>query len=205
MIQTNSTDLLRRFELSENPYEHLQHLKWNDKLAVAVSLQKMKSEKLMLKFDVYCFKEPNQIYGYPLKILAKKDFPFLSKLNNFISMASESGLISKWLEGCGSQSMFEKKPLYEYMEVKFEMLMSFVAILVSLQVFALLIGVLERAAYKKVYVEKNNSFWRYVEIWISPDRCFSVAENEFLITVKAERLKNLPKPCTSTPRRFRFE
>lgn len=135
-----------------------------------MSLEEVKNEGLISRLGLYCFKSPNHIHEYSLKILASKNFPLLTELNQFIQMATEAGLIVKWLKGYRFASMYEKKPLFEYIEVKMEMFVCFVIIVGSLQVFTCFIGTLEKIAYEKIQLQKVSPFWRRVDIAINPYR-----------------------------------
>lgn len=172
----------RKFEIVSNPYEHLQHLQWNDKLAVAVSLETVKNEDFISKLNLFCFSSPNRIYEYPLKILAKKRFAHMIKLNRFLEMTSESGLIVKWLKGFNFDAS-EKEPLYQYVVVELETFLVLVVVTVCLQIFAFFVIILERKAYMKIHTRTDTPAWRFIDKTINPDRYF-LMENLYDINIK---------------------
>lgn len=94
--------MLNRFEVVENASIYFEELKWNNKLAVAVSYEeshsKTKDVPFEFKKEFYCFAHKDIIYEYSLKMLVRKDFRLLKELNNFIKYANECGLIDKWLK-----------------------------------------------------------------------------------------------------------
>lgn len=165
---------MRGFEIFESPYDYLRQLTWNDHLAVAISLERVKNEQLISRLNLHCLSSPNNIHEYPLKILASKEYPFLTELNQFIQMAIENGLIVKWLKGIRLTPSSEKTSLYEYSGVSFESLVILIAIWCCIHLFNCFIAVVEKIAYEKVHVEKVQSFWRYVEMSINPDRYFLI-------------------------------
>lgn len=167
-----------------NPYEHLQHLHWNDKLAVAVSLETVKNDDFISKLNLFCFNGPNRIYEYPLKILAKKHFPHMVKLNRFLEMASESGLIVKWLKGFNFD-VSEKEPLYQYVAVEFETFLVLIVITTCMQIIAFFVIILERRAYMKIHTQTDTPTWRFIDKTINPDRYF-LMENLYDINAKNE-------------------
>lgn len=69
----------------------------NADLAVAVSLEHARNNKLIPMSEIYCFENGEQIWKYPTKILVRNDFPLLNELNAFINQAISNGLMEKWL------------------------------------------------------------------------------------------------------------
>lgn len=163
--------LLRNYEIVSNPYEHLQHLEWNDTLAVAVSLETVKNDELFSRLNIICFNAPNRIYEYPLKILAKKRFAHLVKLNRFLELASEAGLIVKWLKGFNFD-MSEKEPLYEYAEVEVEIFFILGVITTCLHIIAILLIILEWKTFMKIHTQTNARAWQLIDKMIDSDRYF---------------------------------
>lgn len=148
----------------------MEQLHWNDNLAVAVSLERVRSEELISKFGIYCFTGPNHIHGYPLKILAVKEFPLLDDLNEFIKRASESGLIVKWLKGYRYGPTSDKKPLFEHMEVNSLLMMCVIIILFMTLFVCYLIAILEKKVYEKIHQQNAHSCWRYIDFMMNPNR-----------------------------------
>lgn len=109
-----------------------------------------------------------------MKILASKEFPYFAELNDFIKMASESGLIVKWLRGCRFESKTDKKPLYEYIEVKMEMFICFIIIVVGMHILTFCVACLERRAFREMHEQNVNPVWSRVEALINPHRNFVV-------------------------------
>lgn len=174
--------MLDKFEILKDPKDHLRKLEWNDKLAVAVSLARVKHDKFISRLNFHCFNNPNTIYEYSLKILTSKEFPLMDELNNFIHRASEGGFIVKWLKGFLFGQFIEKKPLFQYVEVKIETLKFIFVIFTCLLLAAFLQAVLERIVHRKIQV-KNTGFWKYVEMTIDSNRYFFI-ESFFIEKMK---------------------
>lgn len=174
--------MLCKYEIVSDPFEHLQHLQWNDTLAVAVSLETVKNEESISKLNFFCFNGPNQIYEYPLKILAKKHFPYMGKLNRFLEMASESGLIVKWLKGFNFDAS-EKEPQYEYAVVEMESFLMIVVTTTCLHILAFLFIYLERKTFKKIRSDTVSRSWQFVHKIINSDR-YHLKENLYDINRK---------------------
>lgn len=161
--------MLHKFKVVSKPHELLDTLPWNDTLAVAVSLETVKNEELISRLNLFCFDEPNRIYGYPLKILARRSFAHMHELNRFIELADESGLILKWLKGSTFRES-EKVPQFQYAAVELEIFLVLVVITVCLQTIAIGIVFLERKAHMETRNDIGSSVWRFVEKVINPDR-----------------------------------
>lgn len=163
--------LLYKYKVVSDPYEYLQYLEWNDTLAVTASLETVKNDEFISKLDIFCFNAPNRIYEYPLKILTKKRFAHLMKLNQFIEIASEAGLILKWLKGFNFD-VFEKEPLYQSADVEMETFFLLVVVTTCLHILAIFIIWLERRTFMKIHKETNARAWRFIDKTINPDRYF---------------------------------
>lgn len=163
--------MLSKYEIVSNPFEHLQHLQWNDSLAVAVSLENAKNDEIVSRLNIFCFNGPSRIYEYPLKILTKKHFKHMTKLNRFLEMTIESGLIVKWLKGFNFD-LSEKEPLYQYAIVEMESFLMVVVITSCLHAVAFLLIYLERKTYMKIHRETVSRTWQIVDKTINPDRYF---------------------------------
>lgn len=71
-------------------------LKNNPTLAVAVSHEHARKNRLIPYSQMYCFEKSEAIYEYAPKFLVRDKFPFLVELDEFIRLADASGLIMKW-------------------------------------------------------------------------------------------------------------
>lgn len=157
-----------------NPSEYLPELERNDKLAVAVSLANVRNDENYLRLDLFCFDSANHIYEYPLKILASKHFPFMAELNRIIEMATETGLTVKWLNGIQNGPIREIKPLFEYIEVTFEMFTVFLVIVCGLYVFSIFILIIEKITFKQIRMQSIKPIWRFTDMMINSKRYFHV-------------------------------
>lgn len=168
--------MLDKFEIITNPYQHLRELQFDERLAVGVSFEHVQNDELVNRQNIFCFESPNHIYSYSMNVLTSKDFPYLAELNRFIKMASESGLVVKWLKGYTFGSVPEKKSSSEYVEVKLEMYVYLVLIALSLQILACLIAIIESTAFKKIHMDNARPFWRIIEMTVNPYRYFLMGD-----------------------------
>lgn len=166
--------MLHKFVTVSDPYEHLPELGWNDKLAVAVSLANVKNNEDFLRLDLFCFRGANHIYEYPLKILASRHFHFMAELNRIIEMATESGLTVKWLKGIQNGPIREIKPLFEYIEVTFEMFAAFLVIVAVMFIFTIFILVVERITFRNIRMQNIKPIWKFSDMMINSKRYFYV-------------------------------
>lgn len=184
--------MLREFVTVSNPYEYLSELEWNDKLAVAVSLANVENDENILKLDLFCFNNQNHIYEYPLKMFASKQFPFMVELNRIIKMATESGLIVKWLKGIQYGPICEIKPLFEYIDVTFEMFAVFLVIISSMYLFTIFILIIERITFKEIQLQNVRPLWRFTDMMINAKRYYLVeffCQHPFKL-IRFKRLQN---------------
>lgn len=164
---------LNKFKIVENIDEHLRQIEWNNELAVATSIERVRRLRYQFGLNVHCFNYLNNIYAYPLKFLASEHFLYLNELNRFIQHASDGGLIVKWLENV--EQFSEKRSLYTYSEVHLESLYG-VGILFFILIFAFLVLILEKVVKKKVQIQNANQMWRYIEMAIDPYRHFLLSD-----------------------------
>lgn len=164
--------MLQNFEIFNDPNIYLKRLEWDNKLAVAVSREQMRNDETLSGMHIYCFKNPNHIYEYPMRILTTKKFRHLSQLNRFIEMISESGLIGKWLRGIQFGQFGEKKSQIKYSEVDMEVIWVLMVIIAILMLFSTYVLYVERAMDKRDKNKPNARIWRIIKMLIDPDRHF---------------------------------
>lgn len=166
------------------PDEYLSQLKWNDKLAVAVSFELSRSYAPMgnvefnVQRDIYCFDHRNNIYGYPLKILIQMDFPFLNELNRFTQRVIESGLIEKWLSQYRLHGKEKFQMSYTIVQTEYFYVLFFIFTLMS--IVAILTFIFERIVHQKVRTPNSSSHWRFIEMCIDPYRHFFLDTFEWI-------------------------
>lgn len=124
-----------------------------------------------------------------MKILTKKRFAHLTKLNRFLEMASEAGLTVKWLKGFIFDA-FEKEPLYEYAEVEVEIFFILGVITTCCHIIAILFIILERKTFMEIHTQTNARNWQFIDKMINPDRYFL---NESLYDINTKNDKKTKK------------
>lgn len=93
------------------------------------------------------------------------------KLNRFLEMASEAGLIVKWLKGFNFD-VSESEPQYQYAVVEVEIFFILGIITTCLHIIAFLVIILERKAFMKIHTQTNARAWQLIDKIINPNRYF---------------------------------
>lgn len=163
---------MQNFKVSNNLTEYLNQLDWNNKLAVATSLERVRNDRLLSK-SVYCFDESNNIQTYPLKIFMRKGFNLQKKLDRFIEYTIENGVIVKWTRKNTFRSFVEERRIQmDYDEVKAEIFKFFVPVILGVSLGAFVIMVFEVIVHTKVHSHGSAKLWRYIQMMIDPERYF---------------------------------
>lgn len=146
----------------------LNQLTWNNKLAVAVSHERIQDNLLLRKSHIYCFDKSQSIHGYFTRFLIGEHFPYLQQLNDFIEKASSSGLISHWIKMNRMKTYFyEQKFIIPHIVI-----LGVWVIFSSLSCFSIFVYFAERIIYKKNREANVKNFWIIAEMLIDPDRHF---------------------------------
>lgn len=147
---------------------YLRQLKWDDKLAVATTIEQMPPS---FESMAYCFDYFENFYEYSLSILMRKDFPLSAELNEFIQQASDNGFIAIWLKQNQLQSPIQTEiDKKEFQPVNMDTMYYLVIFYLVISVGLLLIVTAERFIYEKVRCENSAKIWRVLEMAIDPYR-----------------------------------
>lgn len=150
---------------------YLNRLDWNDKLAIATSLERVRNDRYFPKF-IHCFGDLNNIQKYPMRIFMRNDFPLRSDLNRFIGRLSENNLITRWMKQHSFGSRVENERQFRYIEIAIDDYLVIGLICVCVLILACIVFALERLVYKKARTCSATRFWRYLEMVIDPYRYF---------------------------------
>lgn len=149
----------------------MSQLDGNPRLAVAISLAHAHNSYLISASQIYCFKKSEIIYDHAVQFLVSKNFPYASKLNKFIEMASEGGLINKWYSKARISALYkygERVNGQVSMEELYGGLMIW-GIAVMSPIFSFL---LEIVVHKRARARNSSRFWMRAELLINADRHF---------------------------------
>lgn len=123
--------------------------------------------------NIYCTNNHALVNGHEVKILMKKHFPLVKKLNSFLRNAVEGGLVKKWL---ANEEVFRKFDRIDpfYSAVTTEALMGFglyfvVGTTLSL---AFLTAIAEQIIDKRAKQPNAKKFWIIADKAIDPQRYF---------------------------------
>lgn len=172
LLQQNRTyppDLLEKFQFCEDIDVCLNQIESNEKLAVAVSYEHVRSSLLLLKSKIHCFDKNESIQEFAVRFLVRKNFTFTNQLNDVIRFANDNGLIVHWLEMNRMIPHFHDNPtvLSIYVDIQAVWI-----VFTSLIGFAVFVLIAERIIHRKSIEINNGRFWFIAEILIHPDRQF---------------------------------
>lgn len=161
--------MIDNFEICTNLEYCLNQLEQKGKIAVGITRSYALNEQNPLNPQFYCFEKSEHIYEYDPKILMRKKFPHQKRLNRFIEMASESGLIEKWRKKTGIST---KKMEIIQNNIKSNNFHGIFIAFTVLSTSIVLIFILERFVHKKAQASNPSTFWLYLDMHISADRFF---------------------------------
>lgn len=168
-MQTYRTKSLQH-EISDNFYDNLRQLEWNDKLSVAASRMDVRNNRQLSPL-VFCFDYPNIIHDYSLKFLMRQQCSFMKELDSFIQRAYESGLMIKWLKG-KTNIVVEKSSTFQYIQAKFKQTTVLLLICFGMLLFAFFIFFIERNVANFCRAENPRRIWQFIEMMIDGQRHF---------------------------------
>lgn len=164
-----SDKTLRNFIITNDISDYLHQLERDNKLAIATSYERIRKYQSNSGAKLYCFNDMNNLYGYPLKILMQKNFPYADELNRFIMHASEGGLIYKWLK---RRNRSEKPTKLHYFYFKLESLLFGGTIFLGTTALTFLILFVEMIVFKNVQKANPALIWLFMDMAIDPERHF---------------------------------
>lgn len=163
---------LEGFEICEDHDLCLNRLNYEDNLAVAVSREYAWNTRFLGRSSTYCFENSEAIDNYALKVLMKKDFPFVSELNNFIKYATEGGLIVKWLKDSRVVQRKREQERISFSPLRLQNIHGILIIYASLWIFTFITALLEQIIYRQTRKPNTARFWIYAEMAIDEERHF---------------------------------
>lgn len=163
--------MIDNFEICTDLEHCLNQLGKNQKMAVGLSRSYALNERNPLNPRFYCFDKFEFIYEYDLKILMRKNFSHQKRLNRFIEMASESGLIEKWSKRIVRQYSTPKdEDMYKH--IKSNNFYGIYLLVTAVNISIIVIFFFERYVHKMAHAPNSSRFWVYLDLYISPDRFF---------------------------------
>lgn len=117
---------------------------------------------------IYCLESGPAVYKYSLKFLIQKNSKLLDKLNAFILMASQSGLISKWTNYNGIR--FHLHDTIEETKIRLSDLLIICIIGFIMLIFAGTALIFEKIVHQHKSKPNANLVWIYADILIDYER-----------------------------------
>lgn len=149
----------------------MSQLNWNRKLAVAISREHVRSNRLMSSSQLYCFGNFGTIHEYALKFLIHKNFSHQAQLNRFIQMASAGGLIEKWRLGNRIRPQHTNE-MKHYGIITMEQFYGIFMLLLAISVHLFMLNLIEKMVYKESRKPNPSCIWLLIEMVIDPYRHF---------------------------------
>lgn len=140
----------------------MEKLKQNSNQAISLSGEYIRNNLRIMHPGFYCLER--NLYKYDLKFLLRKDFQMIKELNEFIGMASRSGLVTKWLNHGNMPSYREGRGVTRT-SLADTLLTYFLVV-----IFAKFILYSEMIIHKYVNQPNASKFWIFADLLISPDR-----------------------------------
>lgn len=142
-------------------------------MTVATSREYTRNSQLISTFQIYCFKDTEIVYDYALSFLVHKEFLHLKQLNEFIQMASASGLIERWHLSSRArhtstyESGDDNTGFLTFDKVIGVIITNLINVVLSFAIFAL-----EIIVHKKAHEPNPKRFWTFTEMLINSERYF---------------------------------
>lgn len=163
--------MIGSFEICKDLDICLSWLHDNPTLAVAVSHEHARNNRLIPYSQLHCFENSDAIYAYAPKFLVSTKFPFHNELDKFIRSADASGLIRKWNSNRNLLIEVQHDEKY-YNEITIEHFFGGFVILGAIIFVTFFIFILEITVYKKMNKPNSCAFWRKIEMIIDSKRYF---------------------------------
>lgn len=153
-------------------------MEWNSKLAVAISREHAHNNQFISTSKFHCFENLEIIHGYSLKFLVREDFKYLNNLNEFIQMASSTGLVKKWRMESEIRSKYKHiEKIYGFLTFENFYVTYFEWFVLEISITLILL--LERFVHRKVRKVNHSRIWTHIEMFIDPFRHFWLENKGF--------------------------
>lgn len=141
------------------------------KLAVAISREIAITGRINKIPFVFCFKNSEIIYDYPLTFLMNIKFTYQNHFNEFIQRADASGLIDKWRRISKTRTIYSNIEK-EYGTLKMESFQLLFIVIVPISLLLFLLLLFERIVHRKAQNQNSFHIWKIIEMSIDPYRHF---------------------------------
>lgn len=125
----------------------------------------------ILDTQVYCFKDTEIISDVSLHFFTHKHFDYVNEINEFIKMASMSGLINRWYSISKSRIKSEVKESNDGI-VDSHSIKGLYIIYFLINICILSTYIVERIVHKKARTPNPAQIWLLIDKLVAPDRLF---------------------------------
>lgn len=168
-----SDDQIQNYEICNEIDFCLSRLISDEKLAVAVSKQYVKS--IPIQNQIFCFETIERIQAYHKSILIRDDSIFAAVINEAINNLFNSGIIFKWL------NEYRLEELVTTEEARMDdALIGIIVLIGAMLIMSCIAFYCEIVTFKKYREENPNNFWKYAEMLIDGKRHLFVLDQNFV-------------------------
>lgn len=146
-------------------------------MAVAISREHAYNNPSIPASHIYCFKNSQIIYDYALHFFVRKNFTHLDNLNEFILMASATGLIDRWRSVKKEQTRTQSSE--EPIGITSDVFLHGTLIFSSLYILFPMTLLIEKLVYTRVHMQNSSKVWKFLEMVINSERYFMRHSNCF--------------------------
>lgn len=158
------------FVICNNKSNCIKRLAEDEKFAVAISRQYALNNLLVLRSELYCFDDKNNIQNYLVSSLVRSDSPQIPKINQIIQYSLEAGLFVKWKSDSESNKQIEYRKDRSVQVISLQhLLVGFILYFIGMTV-ATGVLILERTVQRKLSTSNGNRFWTIMDKAIDDNR-----------------------------------
>lgn len=163
--------LTKRFQLCNSTDLCLNQFKWNKKLTIAVPKRYFQSQSIAKSNEIHCIAHEELSHGYELSFFYQKNFKFIKELNEFIHLATEGGLITKWLN-CMNTRISLTHGNDAVHQVTMEQVLGLIVICLSMLSLATCLFFFEKIVQERAQALNASRGWIFAQMIIDPNRYF---------------------------------
>lgn len=161
--------MLKNFKICDDLDVCLNQLHNNPKLAVAVTSEYIRSNRLFPAYHFYCFEKHEIINSFTSKFLVRQNFSHLDKFNRFLKIITMHGILTKW-QSIQRAQYHKRPPDRTYGVLKLAHFHGTQIIWFFLKLSAILLFFGEIYTHKKARDPRSSRFWTVADKIICPDR-----------------------------------
>lgn len=178
---------MNNYQICKSDVECLENLKYNDKLAIAVSRQYALHNAHVSDTEIFCFDKSENIFNFFVSMHMKQNLDLHEKINGFIQRVLAVGLMKKWITDTQrrvrnnydrerSTSPESAVPLsLEHWSLGFVLYILFMSL-------SFIAFYMEMLVYKNVCSNKSSKFWKWADLVMTGKRTFLLLKENNVVS-----------------------